>query len=304
MAKKLTKEERRAAIKARAANLAGADPTSKVSDHYLKLPADIPLWKVEKAGMKIIDLVSFVAEHSNNHYGLDSTNKGYDEGDEIYARYYGVHEWNGKKYVCPRSEDKPCPFCDYQEKLKVNYEENRKAIKDLYPKYRGLYRILEDDKKFVWDSTITSGGSGSFEMKYRNDLQDDEKALDSQFLDDGKSIKLRFVDDTFVDPKGASHEFRKLDCIKDYVDRPDIDPKVADEHVNLNNVLEIKSYEELEQILNMGGETTTPKQQEEEEDYKAPEEPKIEESATPKQEEPTTELDEDNDDWDDEDTPF
>lgn len=268
---KLTKEQRREAIKQRAKNLAGSNPSSGKSGYYLQLPDGITEWKVEEKGIRIIDLITFDSDHDNSNYGLDKHGNGYTEGNEIYARYYGRHKIGNKWYVCPKSVDKECPFCDQQAKLWTKYNKSKDddikvEAKNLYAQIRALYNVRENDELFVWETTANN--KDSFEKKYRSDMEDDEECFDVQFLERGKSIKLKFVDDQFVDSNGGKHEFLKLESIKGYADRDDIDESIVNDIADLNKVLEIKTYDELQAILLTAGE------EDEEEEY-------VEEEETP-----------------------
>ena len=122
---KLSKEERRAKLKNRAKNLAGADPTAGKKNYYFNPPAGIERWNVDEKGTRIIDLVTFFSDHDNTHYGLDKDGHGYSAGDEVYARYYGRHKIGGKWYVCPKSVDKECPVCDAKDKIWQAYNKSK-----------------------------------------------------------------------------------------------------------------------------------------------------------------------------------
>ena len=260
MGTKLTKEQRRAKLKAKSKKLGGADPTQSKSSTYLKLTNGVKKWEVKEKGMKIIDLVTFDADHDNGHYGLDKDGNGYVAGDEVYARYYGRHKIGNDWYVCRKSIDEDCPVCDRRAKLSRDYEENKDQIKTLYPQIRALYNIIEDREIFVWETTANN--KNSFEKKYRSDIEDDDSVIDVQFLDKGKSIQLKFMEDSFADASGKIHKFIALESIKGYPDRDDIGEGVRKKVADLNQALDIKSYEELEKILMTAGIDT-----EEEEDY-------------------------------------
>ena len=238
---KLTKEQRRAKAKARTNRQAKADPTSTKSESYLKLPDGIKRFEVKEAGTEIFDVISFEANYNSSHFGEDADIV--QAGDDVYGRIYGRHVIDKKYYACPQSIDKPCPFCEEEEKLKKDWDNTKEERKVLRAQVRFLYNTWQDEQASVYDASAYK-----FETPLREELKADEANEDFQFLDKGKSLVIRYAEDTYNGKK--FFEPKRFD----FEDREDLDESVLDEIADLNEVLVFKSYEDLEKILHTIGE--------------------------------------------------
>ena len=110
-------------------------------------------------------------------------------------------------------------------------------------------------------------------MDWWNDLtviteldEGEEANCDFQFLDDGKSLKVRFA------ASDVSDKYFQADRI-DFLDRDDIDVDILEEIADLNTVLEFKTVEEIKKLMFLSEDET----EEEEDDQPAAEEAQAEE---------------------------
>jgi gp32 DNA binding protein like len=168
---------------------------SSFSATYLKLPPGLKLFKA-KEGIMYIDILPFRAGEGNPCA---------EEGLLHYERTYHMHARvggdGGSGYLCPRLTSKsPCPICEYRQNLlKKSDPDDEKMIKDLAPKERQLFNVInlkEPDKGIqLWDFSYHLFGK-LLDARIRN--SDEEDGWD-QFasLTGGMTLKVAFKEKSF-----------------------------------------------------------------------------------------------------------
>lgn len=235
---KSARDKRREKAKAKLTQVAKVDSTKAPSMGYLKLPSGIEKYEVEAKTVEF-DIISYPIS-------IDSPiDGGFLIEDEFgYTRLFHTHGKigpNNLTVVCPTTIGEKCPICEEITRLKQNYEENKETIKAIKRKNRALYNIYDENDKL----SVLDISTFCFEEQLRKELRDGkEEYQDFQFLDEGKSLRVRFEE---VD-NGGSFTFMKADRI-DFEDREDIDEAILKEIADLDQCLEIKSYKELKDLL-------------------------------------------------------
>lgn len=187
-------------------------------------------------------------------------------GEEAYCRPYRVHrvptiEGKTVKMVCPTSVGKPCPVCEHFGTLDWDTQKDEKRA--LKYSERELYNIYDhkDGKVYVFDYPYTWFGH----QIVRETAEGDEEWGSFYFTDDlGFDLKTRWKE-TNINP-----DFLEIDRI-DFIEREegaDIPKDVLAEVVNLDELLKIPTYAELEKA--MWGAADDDEEQEEQEEEKQP----------------------------------
>ena len=227
---------------------------------YLKLPDGVTLFK-PKAGTFLLDILPYTTGEGNPWA---------DEGSLHWERTFYVHRGigaNNDTFLCPRmTAKKRCPVCEHRIHLMKQAsgdEEDEKYIKDLSPKQRQLFNLVNrkdpDAKKQLWDHSYHTFGR-MLDARLRNADEDDEWEK-FFFLEDGLTIKVSFVEKsmggyTFVDAESIDFKARK----------EPYDDSVLEEVQCLDDLLVLPDYDELKAALLQ----TEDEEDEDEEDEKPP----------------------------------
>jgi len=158
------------------------------------------------------------------------------------VRQVGVDK---KSYISPLSIGKACPINEYYIKAKADpsipdTEANKFKAQDCV-----MYNVQVIEKgepgpiMFWWFSYAC------FEKRLKKELLDPDNDQYATFMDlvGGYDLRVRFQKEQF-----AGNDYSNADSIS-FVERDDIDESILDEVINLDDVLVIKSYDELNNIF-------------------------------------------------------
>jgi hypothetical protein len=211
--------------------------TKATGSSYLQLPNGIPLLMLEEGTRKIkLDFLPYEVTDSKHPDNEDAP-----VGSLWYRRPFTLHRSVGadnKNYVCLSSIGKKCPICEYQKEL---FESDKTAAIALYPKPRMLYVVIpiDSDKHeqipHVWDMS-----ERLFQDILSEELQVDEENEIFPDLEEGKTLEISFKWKSIGDGKA----FPEARSIK-FEDRDAYDEKILNEVPNLDEVLNVLSYDEL-----------------------------------------------------------
>lgn len=193
-----------------------------------------------KKGTYRLDVIPYVVSASRHPDGVK-------EGDIWCRRPFLIHFGVGvdnKRQICPRTVGSPCPICEYYERERRRPGADEDALKEIRAKARELYNVIDLNDK--------EAGIQVFEMSYHlfgkqleheiNEADDDDVAGFAE-LKDGKTIKVRFSEASM-----GVNKFLEATRI-DFLDRSDYKKSILDEVVNLDEVFNILSYEDLEAMF-------------------------------------------------------
>ena len=207
-----------------------------------KLPTGKELFSPKK-GISLIDIIPYKVSIKNHPDDIPA-------GDLWYRRKIFVHFGIGieeKSYICPLKTPgigKKCPICENRAQLlKDDPEGNKEVLAQLKPKQRELYNVinLEEEDKGVqlWDMSYHLFGK-----KLEEDLKTgDEDWVGFADLKSGFSLKIRFSAKTV-----GGFGFVEATRI-DFQSREDYDKAVLDDTIDIDAMLDVLSYEELEKRL-------------------------------------------------------
>jgi hypothetical protein len=266
---------------------------------YLDLPKGVQLFK-PKTGTMLLDILPYAAGKGNPWA---------EPGNLHWERTFYVHRGigaNSDSFLCPRMTRKEkCPVCEHRLTLiKEGDEDNEELIKDLSPKQRQLFNVinLKDPDKGVqiWDISYHLFGK-ILDARLRNSDEEDgwEKFF---FLEDGLTLKIGFAEKTFG---GAT--FHEVETIDFKSRKEDYDDEILEQVHNLDKMLIVPDYSDLKKTFLETREEEEDEDEEDEDNHK----PKAKKRVKDEDEEDTEEEDEDEkpkakkktpkdgDDWDD-----
>lgn len=213
---------------------------------YLKLPTGVRMFTPEPDTIAVIDILPYEVTDKNH---LDKIEPGF----LWYTKPIKVHRYIGPgndSFVCPTTFGKPCAICDHGHALKENGDEDDpnidKKIEKTIPKYRNLYavkvRSYDGKKKFDKDVIhLFDFSYHLFQKPFETQLKK-KKEFSTFFLpDEGCSLEVTFAESSFNGNKFA--EVTRVDFVER---KKQYKESIVDSVPNLDEVLEVLSYDELE----------------------------------------------------------
>ena len=209
---------------------------------YFMLPKNVKLFK-ETPGSKVrLDFLPYVVTDPN-HPDKDEDNGVAVVGTQWYKRPFRIHRGigvNNEYVVCPTSIGKRCPICEYRAKRQKEGAP-KEELTALNATHRNLYIVIPKDVKdfdevpHVWEIS-----QFLFQDKLNEEIQEDEDNACFPALDEGKTVRIRFTEETFMKNKYA--DVSRID----FEDRDEYPESLLKTVPNLDEVLQILTYKELE----------------------------------------------------------
>lgn len=236
---------------------------------HLNLPKGVSVFKEEPGGKAALDFLPYEVTDHNHPDRNDAL--GIAVPEELwYKRPYRLHRnigMNNDSAVCPGSIGKKCPVCEYRGKLLKegsNYQDDE--VKALKPSLRNLYIVIPkgmkdyDEKAHIWDIS-----QFLFQDALNEEIEENEDNGIFPDLEVGLTLRIRFSKEEF-----GKNKFAKTSRI-DFDERNEqYDEKILKQIPNLDEVLTVPSYKQLEaQFFELEDE---PKPEEEPEGEDEPEE--------------------------------
>lgn len=192
----------------------------------LALPRDVRLWQPEKAGTYTLDFVTYIVtspNHPDNKNGRLELDPKYDI--HWWKRPFQVHRKigaNGEMLISPLTIGKPDPIWEERQLLAQNYKQNEAAVKATTPQRWMAFPIIDpddSDKIAIFAMSYGKFWEAKAGLEYELGTSTDDSKVGFYNFVDGKTLKVRFADQTY--------EGRKyLECNRiDFVDREDMDEK-------------------------------------------------------------------------------
>jgi hypothetical protein len=175
--------------------------------------------------------------------------EGIDIGEQWPRRQYKSHyltvDGHRRMYICRRSIGEPCPICNYYAQMvKLGYKGD--DISSLKVKDRELYNVidLQKDSKTI---LLFDYSYHNFGKQLDKDIADDyigEEYGNFADLESGFTLRVRFSRESFQ----ASKFFQasRIDFLPRKKAYP---PAILKQVYDLDKILNILSYEELEKVL-------------------------------------------------------
>ena len=225
-----------------------SDAGGSASYGYLNLPKGISVLKPEPDDRITMDLLPYLVTDPK-HPDHKGSSEVAQVGEQWWKRPFWTHRNVGEDndtVVCLKSVGKKCPICEYkasQMKDGVPYEET-KALK---ASLRNLYIAIPlGHKKYKEEIHIFDISNFLFQELLNDEIQEDVDAYEIfPDLEQGLSVAVRFSSTIIGDgkpfPTASRIDFKE----REHAYEEDI----LDEVPNLDEVLKIYSYTELERLF-------------------------------------------------------
>lgn len=212
---------------------------------YLKLPEGVNIFK-EKEGKVKVDIIPYIV--TDEHH-MDANPKFPDAanpGNPWYKKPFYTHRSVGaekQSIVCPKTVGKKCPICEHRAQQQAQGLDKKEMIDKA--QLRNLYVVIplgnkdyEEDKFYIWDTT-----NYNFQRKLDEELA--ENPDNGVFPDpgSGKTVVARFTEESFA--KNKYFECSRID----FEDRDGYDDAIMEQAPNLDEVLAILTYKEIQNIF-------------------------------------------------------
>lgn len=255
--------------------------TSGANYGYLKIPKDVRVFSPETETTAVLDILPYEVTDKNH---MDKI----EVGTLWYKKPFKVHKNVGPgndAVICPTTFGKPCPICEHRDELKGNEDNNEDDVKKLRPSNRNLYivKIKDYDGKKKFDKKqwhLFDFSDFLFQEVFETQLKKKEGFDDFFLPEEGRSLEITFDEGSF-----AGNKFAKTTRV-DFVPRKkQYSDDIIDEIPNLDEILTILSYDEIEAKF-FGEEHTTEEtpKKDKKKKKKSKKEEVVEEEEAPKKE--------------------
>lgn len=210
---------------------------------YLMLPRNVSIFQPEPGKRHRFDILPYIVTDPN-HPDRDDNLGIAQVGDLWYKRPFKIHRNIGgdnNTVVCLTSIGKKCPICEYRAKMfkEGAAKEDTDALK---PSSRNLYIVIPEGSEdiHIWDVS-----QYLFQNLLNDELEENEEYEVFPDLEEGLTLKVRFDSSTI----GSSKPFAEASRI-DFEERDAAyEESILDEVPDLDNVLKVYSYSQLEAMF-------------------------------------------------------
>ncbi len=212
---------------------------------YLNLPEDVDVFKVEPDSKVRLDILPYRVT-DENHPDKDEES-GIAVVDEYWwRRPFKIHRLDGETVVCRTSFGKKCPICDYYKK-RQNEGADKEELAALKPKQRVMYAVIPiDEEDYEEKPHVFEMSYHTFQKQLNQELEEDEDYMAFPELEGGYTLRIRFSGEPLPNSKNKFAKANRIDFEErdeDYTD------EILDEVPNLDELISLKSEEELYSLL-------------------------------------------------------
>jgi len=241
MSKRSKKKERKERSTAAAAKRRAETHKTGFDNTAFELPEDKKLFAIKSDKSVRLDIIP---------YEVGEGNPFADKGELHYERTYWVHRSIGvdqTSFVCLRKTcEEPCPICDFRAKLAKDPDADEDLIKSLAPKERQLFNVIntkEPDKGVqIWEISYHLFGK-RLDQEIKNSDEDDGYENFAE-LEGGFTLKLGIEEKSF-----NRQSFYEVVSVNFKPRDDDYDEDILEQTTCLDDILIIKEYDELKEIL-------------------------------------------------------
>jgi gp32 DNA binding protein like len=209
----------------------------------------------EGAGYLILDKRVTFFNPKAGDFELDFIPYENADGDLEAYRRFKVHSNIGiddNKYVCPTSIGKPCPICDERKQMAKSKSGDSEIIKALNPKERMLFQCIDlldkrDDSVQLYDASFHAFGK---QLLKAIDTAENSTSSRKRSLPHAGFAELEGGQTLMVTMEESAKIKNFFNATRiDAENRAPYGDEILDDVLNLDNVLKILGYEELEAIF-------------------------------------------------------
>lgn len=203
----------------------------------------IPMFSPEADTTAIIDILPYEVTDKNHMDKIKPGTLWYKKPYRIHKR---VGAGNGEDMVCPNSVGKPCPICEQRDEL---YSQNadKKVIAKTKSSLRNVYAVkvreYDGKKKFDKDAIhLFDFSDYLFQEPFEKQLKKKDRFDNFFSHDEGCSLELTFDEESFEKSK-----YPVVTRVEFVERKKQYKESILDEVPNLDEVLIVPTYEELEE---------------------------------------------------------
>lgn len=228
MDRKTRREERRSKVSGR--RRAEEHKTGFSSKCY-RIPDGHKLFQVKAEGVKRLDIIPYtVSENAKNPYA--------EAGEQHFERTYFAHRDVGPDadmYPClQKTFGMSCPICEYRKNLLKDPDADEDVIKNLAPKERQLWNVLDLDEPEkgvqLWDCSFHLFGK-QLDARINNSDEDEGYEFFAD-PDEGLTLKIGFSEQSF-----GKSTFYQAETIDFKARKKPIEDEVLEKALNLDEIL-------------------------------------------------------------------
>lgn len=183
-------------------------------------------------------------------YEVGEGNPYADKGELHYERTFWIHRKIGvdqTSYVClSKTCKEACPICEFRAKLMKDPDADEDLIKDLAPKERQLFNVINTKDKNkgvqIWEISFHLFGK-RLDTEIKNSDEDDKYENFAE-LEGGFTLKCGVEEKSF-----GGQSFYEVSSINFKPRSDDYDEDILAETTCLDDILIIKEYDELKEIF-------------------------------------------------------
>jgi hypothetical protein len=226
-----------------------AQQRSKQSNYgHLILPRGVSVFTPEPGSRISLDFMPYIVT-DDNHPDRNDELEIAVKGSIWYKRPYKTHRSVGAEnatIVCPSSVGKKCPICDYRKKkLDSGTKWDDPEVRGLRPSERSLYLVNpKGSKKFEEKLHIWDFSNFLFQNQLDEELEENPDFGEFPSLENGLTLKVRFSEETFEKNKYAATS--RIDFEERDYAYPE---ETLTDAPSLDEVLAVKSYEEIQKLF-------------------------------------------------------
>lgn len=213
---------------------------SGFSSSTINMPEGMSSFRLTSAGTKKLDIIPFVTGDGNPFCDADMA-----YWERTYYAHRGVGP-NEEMVVCrSRTANEPCPVCEYRAKLAKDPDADPKLVEGLNPKRRQLFCVIDPSEPEkgvqIWD--ISYHLFGKLLAERLAEAEEDSGWENFYHPVKGKRLRLTVREETM-----GSNKFFTVSAI-DFIDRKPYEMDIIEKAPCLDEILKLKSYDELKALL-------------------------------------------------------
>jgi hypothetical protein len=212
---------------------------------YLKLPKGVNVYK-ETEGRHKIDIIPYIVSDEHHPDKNEETQDAANVGNPWYKKPIWVHRAIGAdntSLVCPKTMGKKCPICEHRAKQQQQQGVEKDDLVQK-PQLRNLYVVIPiGHKEFEEKYHIWNISDGNFQKVLDEELREDPSFGVFPDPEEGFTLEIRFTEEVF-----NKNKYMVASRI-DFKDREAYDQDIMDKAPNLDELVTIMTYAEIEKVF-------------------------------------------------------
>jgi hypothetical protein len=242
------KKKKKSSFKGKVVQNSHKQQSQGASYNHLRLPKGLAVFQPDINQKIRLDFLPYEVT-SENHLDRDDEYGIAVPGELWYKKPYYKHRdigANNESVVCPSTEKKKCPICEYRAKLmKEGANWDDETVRALRPSQRNLYAVVpRGNKKFEETVHLLDISQHCLQRQLNEEIEEDESYAIFPDTDEGLTLKIRFGEGKVG--KTTFPEASRIDFMER--DKP-ISDKLLDKVPHLDDILVIPSYKALEAMF-------------------------------------------------------